>query len=449
MGTSRRAAVAAWRFGLGARPGELEEAASDPEGWLLDQLRAPDAGPSGMSAGDAVAHFGRATTDGMEDKAARKERRQAARAHFKQESAARVRHRVETPTPFRERLVAFWSNHFTVSVRRPALFPLAVAHEREAIRPHVAGRFSDLLLAAVRHPAMLIYLDNPRSIGPRSRLGQRREGAGLNENLAREVLELHTLGADGGYSQDDVVALARILTGWSVDRRGDGGFVFRERAHEPGAQRLLGRRYRQPGVEQGEAALRALARHPSTAQHICHKLAAHFVSDAPPPRVVDALTEVFRDTDGDLAAVSRALVERPEAWSDVGSKVRSPEDWLTAAARALALDQQPEKRDGKDLGERLLGLHARLGQAPFSAPSPAGWPDHAAAWAGSEALLERIDVAGRLGRRLSRVHRDAAAHAESVLGPLLDGRTAKALRRAPDRGEALALLLLSPAVVRR
>ena len=232
---------------------------------------------------------------------------------YRAEALARLQRAVIADCGFVERLVVFWSNHFCISANKGALARMwAGSFEREAIRPHVLGRFGDMLKAVEQHPAMLFYLDNQQSLGPDSRAGQNRK-RGLNENLAREIMELHTLGVGGGYSQDDVTSLARIITGWTfAGRQGQlgapGSFVFNANAHEPGAQPLLGKTYRDNGVAQGEAALADIARHPSTANFIATKFARHFVADDPPPALVARLQQVFHSSDGDLRALALALV---------------------------------------------------------------------------------------------------------------------------------------------
>src|SRR5690606_7407208 len=249
---------------------------------------------------------------------------------------------------------AFWSNHLCISASAKAIVaPISGAYEREAIRPHVLGRFEDMVLASAQHPAMLLYLDNAQSIGPASRAARAvrrpRAGAqrGLNENYARELLELHTLGVNGGYTQQDVQELARILTGWTVGglpgaRRdatsGPVRFAFEPMLHEPGAKTLLGRRYADEGEDEGRRAIEALCRHPATARFIATKLVRHFISDEPPAAAVDAVAGAFADSDGDLRVTLRALVDHPESWSAAHRKFRTPQDWLIAVLRALRVD---------------------------------------------------------------------------------------------------------------
>src|SRR3984893_6604731 len=260
---------------------------------------------------------------------------------YRAEALARLQRAVIADCGFVERLVAFWSNHFCISANKGELARMwAGSFEREAIRPHVLGRLGDMLEAVEQHPAMLFFLDNQQSLGPDSRAGINRK-RGLNENLAREIMELHTLGVDGGYTQEDVTSLARIITGWTfAGRQGligtPGTFVFNTNAHQPGPQRLLGKVYEANGVAQGIAALADIARHPSTAKFIATKFVRHFVADDPPPALVARLQGVFQKSDGDLTALSMALVDSDEAWQVPLTKLRSPYEFLVAAGRLLA-----------------------------------------------------------------------------------------------------------------
>lgn len=300
---SLESAIAANRFGLGARPGDLSRIESNPRAWLLDQLQGlrreqrEEDGP----APDIVEKYGKTV-----------------REHFIAQASARYRNAAATDYPFHERLVHFWSNHFAVSADKQPVPAIAGLFENEAIRPNITGNFADLLLAVEQHPAMIIYLDNQRSVGPGSTLGHRanrgrnERSVGLNENLAREILELHTLGVDGGYSQSDVTSLAKVITGWSIGgasetgrfAEGDPGrFEFREIIHEPGPQTLLGKKYSQTGQQQGEAVLRDLAAHPSTARFLAGKLVRHFVADEPPAELVNTLATACEKSGGELSAM--------------------------------------------------------------------------------------------------------------------------------------------------
>jgi uncharacterized protein (DUF1800 family) len=339
-------------------------------------------------------------------------------------------------------MVFFWSNHFTVSAMRPVVRGFVGAFEREAIRPHVTGRFADMLLAVTRHPAMGFYLDNVQSIGPNSRFGQ-RSGKGSNENLGRELLELHTVGVDGGYTQRDVDALALILTGWSIARLRDpnpGNFRFVPQIHEPGAKVLLGRSYAESGEGEGEAALRDLARNPATAHHIATKLARHFIADTPPQDAVERIARRFLDTDGDLRQVMIAVVREDAAWQTPFAKVRTPTELVVAACRATSLPPLT--------GQVLAGSLHVLDQTPFVAPSPAGWPDEASAWISPESVIRRAEWCQAFAEKLPDPP-DPIAIAEASYGMLLPEETGQAIRRAPSRRIGLALLLASPQFQRR
>jgi uncharacterized protein (DUF1800 family) len=443
MTRATEAFIAANRFGLGLRPGELGLRSGDPRGWLLGQLDGPQAPPPELdglpSAGPKVAEFLRARKK-KGDLAALV--RRSFREDYMREAGQHSLAAVRSETPFHERLVAFWSNHFTVSVRKPVVAGIAGAFEREAIRPHVTGRFADMLLAVAKHPAMLLYLDNAQSFGPKSRAG-RWLNKGLNENLAREVLELHTLGVDAGYTQDDVRNLAMILTGWSLARPGKdanpGGFKFHEKAHEPGDKSLLGRRYREAGVAEGEAALRHLARHPATAQHVATKLARHFIADEPPDSAVARLARVFLESGGDLAALARALVLLAEPWQAPLAKLKASQDLVVSTLRATGFAGETKK---------LVIALRLLGQTPWTAPSPAGWPDRAEDWASPDAVLKRVEFATAVAQRVGdRIDPRKLSH--EVIGPVAQAETLATIARAPSRGDGLTLLLASREFQRR
>ncbi len=364
---------------------------------------------------------------------------------YRDEVKARVDLACAAETGFGERLVMFWSNHFCVGATKSNIGRImAGAYEREAIRPHVFGRFEEMLIAAESHPAMLDFLDNRQSVGPNSPVG-RRQRKGLNENLAREIMELHTLGVSGGYSQADVTNLARIITGWTVvGREGvlgfPGSFAFNAGLHEPGTTPLLGRAYDQPGRAQGVAALTDLARHPATAQFIATKLVRHFVADDPPPKLVALLEGSFRSSGGDLRAVYRALLGSDEAWKAPATKVRSPQEFLLASYRAIG--RQP------DFGQ-INGPLTVMGQ-PFWQPSgPNGYADSNAAWASAEGIKTRIDVAAGWGRQAANAVPDPRRFAEETLGPVLSPETRQAVARAESKPQAIALLLMSPEFQRR
>jgi uncharacterized protein (DUF1800 family) len=364
---------------------------------------------------------------------------------FRAEALARFQRAVLSESGFTERLVAFWSNHFCISANKGPLARMwAGSFEREAIRPHVLGRFADMLKAVEQHPAMLFFLDNQQSLGPDSRAGQNRK-RGLNENLAREIMELHTLGVGGGYTQDDVTSLARVITGWTfAGRQGQlgppGSFVFNANAHQPGAQQVLGKTYAAAGVEQGEAVLSDIARHPSTAKFIATKFVRHFVADDPPPALVAQLQDVFTRTDGDLKALALALVDSDDAWRAPVTKVRSPYEFLVATGRLLA-------RVPEDPGQYLAGLNV-LGQPLWSPAGPNGFPDTNAAWAAPEGLKLRLDISAQAASRVGN-NIDPRELMQLALSDAVSVDTRQTIERAESRQQAIALLLMSPEFQRR
>ncbi|MDJ0710358.1 MAG: DUF1800 domain-containing protein [Woeseiaceae bacterium] len=455
--------IAANRFGLGARPGDLARIGDQPKSWLLDQLDGPSRLPRPFrSLPDSASIF-------VEFQDVRRRQRDARgndedivqkvgrflRENYVTQTSARYRHAAKTDLPFHERLVHFWSNHFAVSADKPPLPALAGLMENEAIRPNVSGHFADLLMAVEKHPAMIVYLDNQRSIGPNSQLGKRAnrrrsdQQFGLNENLAREILELHTLGVDGGYTQQDVTTFAKVITGWSIggaNERGrfadgtPGKFEFREIIHEPGTQHVLGKKYSQSGVNQGEAVLRDLATHPSTARFVSTKLARQFVADAPPVSIIDKLTATWLETGGDLAAVYRALIDVEESWSPAHRKYKTPHDFVVSTLRAF--DHEPDRP------QFIISALDLMGQTPFRPGSPEGWPDSAEQWGGADALYKRIEWSNTVARLIgSRV--DPVELGDAVLGARFDPESRKAIARAESRVQGMTLFLASPDFQRR
>jgi uncharacterized protein (DUF1800 family) len=430
------------RFGLGARAGEIEEASAAPQDWVLAQLQggAWPSALSGMPSGQSLAEdLLKAFNRGAQ--AVQENLKGAARQQYIDEIGARTKAQVESQAPFKERLVAFWSNHFTVSIAKPALIGLAGAFEREAIRPHVTGRFVDMLLAVLRHPAMLLYLDNAQSIGPGSRAGELRN-RGLNENLGREVLELHTLGVDGGYRQEDVQAFARMLTGWSIGgKRGGtpGAFHFYPQLHEPGAKTLLGKQYPEGGEAEVEQAAADLALHPATARHLALKLARHFTADEPPADFVGRLADRYLETGGDLGAMAAFIAREPDAWHMPLTKVKTPNELVVSTLRVLGRTPDPKA---------IIASLKSLGQIPFDAPSPAGWPDRAEDWVGPEAVLHRADFAMAVAQRLPASLQPRQL-LDVALGPAASDVTRQAVERAPAPADGFALVLAAPEFQRR
>lgn len=496
------AAIALNRFGLGRRPSD--DLPHDPRGWLESQLShyqpalagrdtiagqsevaqslvsfaeqaraagkaqvkavAPAMEPAfGMPAAqpDKGASGAPATQGAPSDRQqVQAELRAFARTQYLAQVGLRVRNAIATDTPFTERLVHFWANHFAVSADKPEMSTLAGLLEFDAIRPNLLGRFEDMLLAVERHPAMLIYLDQAQSVGPNSAFGARAQAkgrkVGLNENLGREILELHTLGVRSGYSQSDVTEFARALTGWTVagfsrggvaqrlmDGHAPGDFLFLPVVHEPGSRTIVSKVYREEGEGQARAVLRDLARHPATARHVATKLARHFVADDPPAALVSRLESAYRSSQGHLAAVYAALITAPEAWQGTPAKFRSPWLWGIAAMRSLDLGQQASAAPDRN----LASIFADLGQPIWRPGSPAGFDDIASAWAAPDALYRRVEIAGRLASRAGATldARDAAAR---LFGDGLSEATRRAIANADSPREGVALMLVAPEMLR-
>lgn len=460
----RESSVALNRFGLGGRRGEAVP--PEPRRWLLDQFGKFDPRPAAIAAlpssAQLVAMFREARDDQRDYKAEMERLKDSpaasmiprpyrgVRDQYIAGARARTSVALTSTTPFVERLVHFWANHFAVSIDKLVTLGLAAPFEFEAIRPNVLGKFSDLLLAVERHPGMLLYLDQAQSIGPDSPLGQiasrRGNQRGLNENLAREILELHTLGVRSGYSQGDVTELARALTGWTVgglarqpQLRGPGpGYFFLGAIHQPGSRTVLGKRYGQSGEGQAEAILRDLATHPATARHIATKLARHFAADDPPPALVARLETAFLKSGGDLPTIYRALIDAPEPWAGT-TKFRTPWDWTLASLRAVGAEALPAQAAANTLNQ--------LGQPVWRPGSPAGWDDVAPSWAGPDALYRRVEVAERIASRTAPL--DARKLADELFPGALSEPTRRALAGAESPAQALALLLASPEMMRR
>ncbi len=364
---------------------------------------------------------------------------------FRAEALARLQRATMAECGFVERLVTFWSNHFCISANKGELARMwAGAFEREAIRPHVLGNFGEMLRAVEQHPAMIFFLDNQQSIGPDSRAGQNRK-KGLNENLAREIMELHTLGVNGGYTQADVTSLARIITGWTFAGRqaklgAPGTFIFNANAHEPGPQKLLGKVYEDTGLAQGEAALADIARHPATAKFIATKFVRHFIADDPPPALVAKLEATFKKTGGDLRAMTLALVDADEAWRAPMTKIRMPYEYLVASGRMMGrIPEDPQ---------RYLGGLNVLGQPLWTPAGPNGFADTNAAWAAPEGIKLRLDIASQISSRIADSI-DPRALLDVVAGEAASAETRQTIERAESKQQAFALLLMSPEFQRR
>ena len=505
MSNSREldAALCLWRFGLGAREGDIQAIKDDPRDLLRLEITeratpipvgaqlhssadllislmaynkeikaerekpavlavAATTGAAGATAGAmsppspamAIAAYAMDNAGMVPPASASQDKKPDAtatkRPYFPQqillaEADARFNGTIRQPLiGFGERLAMFWANHFAVATGKGGdVHILAGAFEREAIRPHVFGNFEDMLVAVETHPAMLYFLDNQQSIGPNSQ-ANRNGKRGLNENLAREIMELHTLGVDGGYSQADVTALARIITGWSVYRDEKrpgplGRFSFNANNHEPGDHAVMGITYGEAGIEQGRRALRDLAHHPATASHLAYKLVRHFVSDHPPPELVAKLAAAYTKSHGDLSATYMALIEAEQSWSSALTKLRPPLDFVTTVIRASGIVPKPEQ---------VISVLNALGQPLWNPSGPNGFADVTDSWGSSEGLATRIDAASLFAHQVagSIDPRDFVA---DRLGPLLSEETKKAVQRAESKPQGLTIAFLSPEFQRR
>jgi len=440
------AAIALQRFGLGHR--RDQPIPDRPEAWLRAQLLNPDPTPDAglpnteqalglLAAVVAEQHENALTYHGETVPETARQALKAFQRHSHAEQQALMVNAITTDAPFRERLVWFWANHFTVATKTRPTAATAGPYVREAIRPHVTGKFSDMVLAVMRHPCMLQYLDQAASVGPNSRIGARR-GKGLNENLARECLELHTVSPASGYTQADVTNFAKILTGWSVQSKQEPrGFVFKPDAHEPGTQQVMGRTWPE-GEAGGVAILAWLATHPATYHHLAVKLVRHFVADDPPPADVALIEDILRNTQGDLGAAADAIIGLKSAWQPL-TKLRTPQDYVIAVMRAAGAQPHYEPH--------LPTLVEGLGQGVFKAPFPIGWPDRAADWSSPEAILQRVDFAYQFAGRIN--DQDPVALAETTLGPLLTADTLAQIKGAGSRQDGLTLLFACPEFQRR
>ncbi|HTO32464.1 MAG TPA: DUF1800 domain-containing protein [Pararhizobium sp.] len=487
--------MAAIRFGTGFRPGQVPPENVEDILMQLDAgLRAPPVFPAGgLAAGrqrisDAVAELAalrefNKTVDDVTKRQYRVRFLTGLNNTLAKDEHARFMQAVLSPNGFNERLASFWLNHFSVSSRKEDFARLLVSvYEAEAIRPHMAGRFADLVKAAVLHPAMLIYLDQVKSFGPSSPLGMKRK-TGLNENLGRELLELHTLGAGSGYDQSDVRNAAFILTGMTVDRR-----TYRARyavnMAEPGERTVFGKTYGGDGRGQREIGgmIEDLVAAPETRRHICHKIARHFLADVPPREVVDAMTTAWERNDGDLTAVYAAMLKHPASWHDEGQKAKLPFDYVVSGLRALGADEdamrdlgltkprsanpamdegmkpaQAENVDPMPADPSIRKVRpnpltvqavARLGQPLWRPPSPAGFDDGFAAWIAGGPLADRIAWARLAATRLGGDH-DPRTFLREALRDAARQDTIDIVSKAPNRQMGLALVLASPEFNRR
>lgn len=387
--------------------------------------------------------------------AARKERNKlngAARQAMFDWMGQAIQRRVHTDTGFRERLVAFWADHFTAMGKAGVARRATGPYVEDAIRPFIAGRFEDLLQSAVMHPLMIAYLDQHVSMGPNSLRAIKRgpkKQSGLNENLAREVLELHTLGVDGPYTQQDVTQLAELFTGLSFDAR--NGFKFRKDFAEPGAETVMGVTYDDaPNVAAIRTALRDLAAHPATARHLAWKLAVHFVSDTPDPSLVDAMEAAYLRHDGALLPVYEALLTHPASWDPNLVNMKLPIDFVSSALRALALPRDAFRDFDERAMRKVLAVPlVRMGQQWERPIGPDGWPEDDPAWITPQGVAARVDWAMRQPFALVKPLPDPRAFADAALGRFANDAVRFVAASAESKPEAIGLVLMSPAFQRR
>ena len=367
---------------------------------------------------------------------------------------ARLLRAVHSQRQLYEVMVDFWNNHFNIFAAKGADRWLTTAYDRDTIRPHALGKFRDLLLATAQSPAMLFYLDNWLSVSPNGaipRLAANARRRGINENYAREIMELHTLGVDGGYTQQDVREVARCFTGWTLVRpRGDAEFRFEPRLHDQGAKTVLGTRLAAGGgMDDGTKVIDLLARHPSTARFIATKLSRRFIADEPPASLVSRAAEAFRRSDGDIRTVIRSIVESPEFYSPEAyrAKVKKPLEYVASALRVTGADTK--------VTPQLLRYLGRMGEPLFLAQPPTGYPDAGASWVSPDMLLTRMNFATDLvGNRLdgarvqSTAWRDTQPFVRLIAPDSLSSATRAALAET-EGPDALALLLATPEFQRR
>lgn len=446
------AGVVAFRFGYG-----LPLAPGAPA--TADTLLAALAGPDEMAARFTIPSFdwqhARSSEIARSKKAAETDPAVAARiadldeeleqAGFRALKATMAR-AVEAKDSFRERLMAFWADHFTVSNsgKEQALTPASFAED--ALRPYLTGRFGDMLAAVVHHPGMLIYLDQVRSVGPNSARAKRR-GGGLNENFARELLELHTMGVGAAYRQSDVGQLAKLLTGLTYDARRGAG--FNAAFAEPGPEEIMGQVYDGKGEAPIRAFLADLAVHPATARHLARKLAVHFIADDPDPGLVDSMAQAWLETGGALPAVYAAMLRHPAAFAGPAVKARQPWEFLIAALRALGVSgaQVMDWPRERLVGAAILPLRA-MGQPWKSPAGPDGWPEDIESWITPQGLAERIGWAMRWPAQLGPLP-DPTRLAEIALGDRASAATLWAVARAETLAEGVGIVFASPEFNRR
>lgn len=441
------AMIAFQRFGLGAKPGGPVAIGADPKAALLAEINTPDVAliPAG-----GLPTYAEAAREGTFDGS-------RADAVCRAEINGRVDKHISADIGFAERLVLFWSNHFSMSILKDHIIRSTLGQlERDVIRKHVLGKFSDMLNGVIAHPAMIAYLDNANSVGPGSVVGVRGR-RGFNENLAREILELHTLGSGGQQTEADIRAFTRILTGWSFVRAREaesgesggtqqnrGQFIFRADWHEPDPIAMMNKIYPDEGQKQGQRVLNDLAKHRSTAEHIAFKLVQHFIADEPTPAMVDPIRNAFLQSRGDLKIVAEALIDLPEAWSTPLAKIRTPYELSIAQFRALGYRYTPTEY------RYFLNTQRVLQQPLWECPSPTGYPDHTLDWLNPDGMKLRLDTALLAAMRWgSRYNGSVDTLARKLYGRALSKQTRERIIGSGPVVNGLTILFSSPEFQRR
>jgi len=444
---AQRTLIAFQRFGLGARPGGPARIGSDPQAAIVAEVKTRNIA---LIDDPELPTYRKACSQSQMDFSRAEDIRQ-------KEMGARIDKHMSVEIGFVERLVVFWANHFSMTVNKSGAVRGTLGQwERDVVRANVLGNFADMLHGTIEHPAMLSYLDNADSIGPNSPAGQQWD-AGFNENLAREVLELHTIGSGSGYTEQDVAAFANILTGWSYvrgweadgnynggNKRNRGQFIYRQTWHEPGAITFMGRSYPAIGQRQAMRVLDRLATHPATAEHIAFKLVRHFITDEPTPDMVEPLKQRFLNSGGNLKAVALALLELPEAWSMPMTKLRTPFEMAVAQFRALGRRYKDD-----DIWAFTEPLRA-LSNTPWESPSPEGYADETLKWLSPDAMRIRLDVAQyRNWATVGTYDGNVIRLADRVFGKALSRQTRERLGGIGNNNNALTILFSSPEFQRR
>ncbi|MGB0411256.1 MAG: DUF1800 domain-containing protein [Pikeienuella sp.] len=441
--TPSETTISAIRFGYGFHPDQHPPRGPDD---LMRHLLRPDntlpSGPTVQERHAALKQFIKEKKAKTGDNTARR----MIRGMVNRDLTSRVLAPIVSTTGFFERLATFWSDHFTVAMRGQSTRVIVGRYEADAIRPHIAGNFRDMLRASATHQAMLMFLNQIQSIGPNSKAGK-RNGRGLNENLAREIIELHTLGVGAAYTQKDIQQFALLLTGLWINPR-TGETVFNQRRAEPGEKIILGQRFgRQAHVLADiSAALDHLARHPATAQHIARKLAIHFVSDSPPQSLIKAMANAFTANDGALRPVYQAMLEHTESWRTFGNKVKQPFDFVVSSIRAAGGDRARIWRAQN--GMQAVRALRFMNQPVLAAPGPDGWPEGARDWINAQGLTVRLKWASDLAQAMGQ-RADPRAFLTTALSDTAREETVFAVTNAAEKWEGVALALASPEFNRR